>query len=42
MFSLQQTQRTRGQNRGGRRELFQTVYTHVSKCKNNKIKKELL
>jgi hypothetical protein len=46
MFSLQQNQR-RGQNRfclKGRRirglggEVAQTMHTHVSKCKNNKIK----
>jgi hypothetical protein len=43
MFSLQQNQRTRGQNRfcpeeGGVGEVDQTMYIHVSKCKNNKIK----
>jgi hypothetical protein len=53
MFSLQQNQRTRGQNRfcpeagvgwgggagekEGEREVAQTMYTHVSKCKNDKI-----
>jgi hypothetical protein len=40
MFSLQQNQRTRGQNwfclRWG--EMAQTMYRHVSKCKNDKIK----
>jgi hypothetical protein len=25
---------------GGRREVAQTMYTHVSKCKNDKIKGE--
>jgi hypothetical protein len=45
MSSLQQNQRTRGQNRfcpeagmgsmGG--VVAQTMYTHVSKCKNDKI-----
>jgi hypothetical protein len=45
MFSVQQNQR-RGQNRfclevgDWGRELAQTIYTHVSKCKNNKIKGE--
>jgi hypothetical protein len=39
MFSLQQNQRTRGQNRfcpevGGK--VAQTMYTYVSKCKNEK------
>jgi hypothetical protein len=46
MLSLQQNQRTKVQNRfcpevggGGRRwEVAQTMYTHVSKCKNDKIK----
>jgi hypothetical protein len=48
MFSLQQNQRTRGQNRfwpedggkaGGQRN--GTMYTtHVSTCKNNRIKEE--
>jgi hypothetical protein len=43
MFSLQQNQRTRWQIRfllrsgGWGREVAQTIYTHVSKCKNNKI-----
>jgi hypothetical protein len=47
MFSLQQNRRIRGQNRfcpevvqgmgGG---MSQAMYTHVSKCKNNKIKGE--
>jgi hypothetical protein len=44
LFLLQQNQRTRGQNRfcletgevGG--EMAQIMYTHVSKCKNDKIK----
>jgi hypothetical protein len=46
MFSLQQNQRTRGWNKfcsetGGRGsgEVAQTMYTHVSKCKNDKTKK---
>jgi hypothetical protein len=49
MFSLQQNQR-RGQNRlcletgrnGALREgeVAQTMYTHVSKCKNDKMRKE--
>jgi hypothetical protein len=46
ILSLQQNQRTRGQNRfcpevgevGRSGEVAQTMYTHVSKCKNNKIK----
>jgi hypothetical protein len=47
MFSLQQNQRTRGQYRfcleaaggGGKvEEVTQIMHTHVSKCKNNKIK----
>jgi hypothetical protein len=45
MFSLQQNQRTRGwkrfcleAGRGWEGEVTQTVYTHVNKCKNNKIK----
>jgi hypothetical protein len=54
MFSLQQKKiwRTRGQNRfcpevgGGREsgvgEVSQIMYTHVSKCKNVKIKKKLI
>jgi hypothetical protein len=49
MFSLQQNWRTRGQNRfclevgagsgvgGG--DVAQTMYSHVSKCKNDKINK---
>jgi hypothetical protein len=46
MFSLQQNQRTRGQNRfclevGRDGEIAQTMYIHVSKCKNDKIKKDL-
>jgi hypothetical protein len=52
MFSLQQKKiwRTRGQNRfcpeagggseGGVGEVSQIMYTHVSKCKNVKIKKK--
>jgi hypothetical protein len=45
MFSFQQNQRTRRQNRlcleVERGEgLAQTMYTHVSKCKNYKIKGE--
>jgi hypothetical protein len=51
MFSVQKNQRTRGQNsfcpeRMGwrvlgewRRKVVQTMYTHVSKCKNDKRKK---
>jgi outer membrane phospholipase A len=47
MFSLQQNQRTRGWNRlcpeagvcGGEWEVVQTMYIHVRKCKNDKIKK---
>jgi hypothetical protein len=41
MFSLQQNQRRRGKNRfclevvGGVGELAQTMYIHVSKCKND-------
>jgi hypothetical protein len=41
MFSLQQNQRTRGQNRfwwWGKGEVAQIMYTHVSQCRNNKIK----
>jgi hypothetical protein len=47
MFSLQQNQKTRGQNRFCQRQwggvgmgevVAQTVYTHVNKCKNYKIK----
>jgi hypothetical protein len=46
MFSLQQNPRTRGRNRfcleavGVGREVAQTMYTHVSKCKNDKVKGE--
>jgi hypothetical protein len=43
MFSLQQNQRTRGRMEAGGQgwgEVAQTMYTHVSKCKNNKIKGE--
>jgi hypothetical protein len=45
MFSLQYSQRRRGQNRfcpeaGGGEEVAQTMYTHASKCKNDKIKGE--
>jgi hypothetical protein len=46
MFSLQQNQRIRGWNRfyleevlprsGGKGEVAQTMYTHVSKCKSDK------
>jgi uncharacterized protein (DUF983 family) len=42
MFSLQQNGRRRGQNwfcpAAGRGRVSQTMYTHVSKCKNDKIK----
>jgi hypothetical protein len=46
MFSLQQDGRSRRQNRfctepggkGGGEEVTQTMHTHVSKCKNDKIK----
>jgi hypothetical protein len=42
MFSLQQYQGTRGQNRfyllDREGELAHTMYTYVSKCKNDKIK----
>jgi hypothetical protein len=45
MFSFQQNQGTREWNRfcpeaGGRgwRKVAQTIYTYISKCKNNKIK----
>jgi hypothetical protein len=46
-FSLQQNWRTSGRNRfcpeaggkWGEGEVAQTMYTHVSKCKNDKIKK---
>jgi hypothetical protein len=47
MFSLQQSWRTRGRNRfwpelgGGREEVAQIMYTHVSKCKNDKKKKRI-
>jgi hypothetical protein len=40
MFSLQQKQRTKGWNkfcRGGGK-VAQIMYTHVNKCKNDKIK----
>jgi hypothetical protein len=48
MFSLQQNRRTRGQNRffleaelvGRSGEVSQTMYTHVSKCKNGKNKRK--
>jgi hypothetical protein len=43
MFSLQQNWRTRGWNRFCSEVgigVAQTMYTHVSKCKNDKIKKE--
>jgi hypothetical protein len=45
IFSLQYSQRRRGQNRfcpeaGGGEEVAQTMYTHASKCKNDKIKGE--
>jgi hypothetical protein len=41
MFSLQQSQRIREENRfcleaGCEEELVQIIYTHVSKCKNHK------
>jgi hypothetical protein len=44
MFSLQQNWKTRGKNRfclergddGRRREVAQTMYMHVTTCKNNK------
>jgi hypothetical protein len=43
MFSLQQNQRTRGTGFalkwGGGGGVAQTMYTHASKCKNNKIRK---
>jgi hypothetical protein len=46
-FSLQQNQRTGGRNRfclevggGGGRDVAQTMYTYVSKCKNDKIFKK--
>jgi hypothetical protein len=44
MFSLQQSWRTRGQNRfcleAGEEweEMAQIMYTHLSKCENDKIK----
>jgi hypothetical protein len=45
MFSLQQKKRTRGRNRFCPEvevvEVAQTMYTHVSKCKNDKRKKKL-
>jgi hypothetical protein len=37
MFFLLQSRRTRGKNGMGR-EVTQIMYTHVNKCKNNKIK----
>jgi hypothetical protein len=43
IFSLQQNERTRGQNKfcpevvGRGKEVVQTMYTHVSKCKNDKM-----
>jgi hypothetical protein len=42
MFSHQQNQRTRGEQflpeRGrGKGEMTQIMYTHISKCKNDKI-----
>jgi hypothetical protein len=44
MFSLQQNQKTRGWNRfcpeKVGRNVAQTMYTHVSKCKNNKVKRK--
>jgi hypothetical protein len=40
MFSLQQNQRTRGWNGGGVGVVAQTMYIHVSKCKNDKIKRK--
>jgi hypothetical protein len=40
MYSLQQNQRTREQNRFCPKAEDQTMYIHVSKCKNNKIKGE--
>jgi hypothetical protein len=49
MFSLQQNRRIRGQNRfcqevWGRviGEVSQTMYTHVNKCKNDKIKRNYI
>jgi hypothetical protein len=43
MFSLQQNQRTEGgtgsAQKQGLREVAQIMYTHVGKCKNDKIKK---
>jgi hypothetical protein len=48
MYSLQQNWRTRGQNRSaqkegweGGRKVAHTMYTHVSKCKNDKIEERL-
>jgi hypothetical protein len=43
MLSLQQNQRERGQNKfcpevAGKGEVAQTIYTCVSKCKNDKKK----
>jgi hypothetical protein len=47
IFSLQQNQRTREQNRFFLKtagvfwgEVAQTMYTHLTKCKNDKIKRE--
>jgi hypothetical protein len=47
MFFLLQSQRTRGQNRfcpevGEAEKVAQIMHTHLSKCKNDKIKKETL
>jgi hypothetical protein len=39
MFSLQQNWRTREQNRFFLEVGWGAMYTHVSKCKNDKIKK---
>jgi hypothetical protein len=44
-FFLQQNQRIRGQNRfypEGWGKVAKTMYTHVSKCKNDKIKSFLM
>jgi hypothetical protein len=46
MFSFQQNQKTRGQNRfyreagGWEGDVTQTMNTYVSKCKNDTIKKK--
>jgi hypothetical protein len=48
MFSFQQNQRAREQNKfcleagwgGVGEQVTQTMYTHVSKCKNDKIKEK--